>query len=165
MYWNDHGKGLDTCKRVGEAMYKDKITTLSEKSTINYTNKSKREKYGKNFLTVGDKGYSIYAWGKYVQNEQTGELSLVPLTKEEEEVKNKLIKKYFGNTTDKQIFVQAMVDEGEITKEEAWEVLEELTNMKDKFRVFKAEFEVAINSVVGRGTYLIATNEEKDSAF
>jgi len=58
-----------------------------------------------------------------------------------------------------------MVDEGEITKEEAWEVLEELTNMKDKFRVFKAEFEVAINSAVGRGTYLIATNEEKESAF
>ena len=56
-----------------------------------------------------------------------------------------------------------MVENGEITKEQAWEVLEELTNMKEKFRAFKADFEVAINSAIGRGTYLI--EEKRESAF
>lgn len=48
-----------------------------------------------------------------------------------------------------------MVDNGEITKEEAWNILDELTNMSNNFKAFKADFEVAINSSVGRGTYLI----------
>ena len=36
--------------------------------------------------------------------------------------------------------------------------------MKEKFKAFKADFEVAINSPVGRGTYLIETKKE-ESAF
>ena len=112
----------------------------------------------------GLKGHSVYAWGKYIQ--QGEEIKLIPLTKEEEEIKNKLVKKYFGDTTDKQIFVQGMVDNGEITKEQAWNVLDELTNMSNNFKAFKADFEVAINSAVGRGTYLIPDFQQgKESAF
>ena len=98
----------------------------------------------------------MYSWGKRIQ--EGDKFKLVPLTEEEEEIKDKLVKKYFGNTTDKQIFIQGMVDNGEITKEQAWEALEELTNMKEKFKAFKADFELAINNPIGRGTYLI---EEK----
>lgn len=161
-YWSQNGKGLDTCKRVAGEMYKDKLLpSLSYKTMINYTQQGKVNKYGVNYLTSGTIGRSIYSWGKYVQDENG--VRLVPLTPEEEEIKNKLIKKYFGNTTDKQLFVQGMVENGEITKEQAWEVLEELTNMKEKFRAFKADFEVAINSAIGRGTYLI--EEKRESAF
>ena len=143
-------------------MYRDNlVTSITIGTTENYTNKSKREKYGINYVSEGTVGRSIYSWGKYIQDGD--EVRLVPLTPEEEEIKNKLIKKYFGNTTDKQLFVQGMVENGEITKEQAWEVLEELTNMKEKFRAFKADFEVAINSAIGRGTYLI--EEKRESAF
>ena len=149
-YWRDNGKGLDTCVRVGKAMFRDKLTPLSESSTVNYAGVSKRNKYGKNYVTVGTKGRSIYAWGKYNEN---GEI--IPLTEEENIIKDKLIKKYFGNTTEKQIFVQGMIDAGEITEAQAWQVLDRITNMTDKYDAFKAEFEEKINYKLGRGTYLI----------
>lgn len=159
-YWSNSGTGLDTIKRVGEAMYSDGIVdNISCGTAVEYTGRIKRAGWGKNYVTEGKKGYSIYAWGKYIQEGDT--VRLVPLTKEEEEIKDKLIKKYFGNTTEKQVFVQGMVDNGEITKEQAWGVLQELTNMEGKFQAFKAEFAVAINSAVGQGTYLITTHPGK----
>lgn len=138
-------------------MYRDKITGLSEGTTISYAGVSKRNKYGRNYVSVGTKGRSIYAWGKYDEN---GEL--VPLNAEEVKIKNELVKKYFGNTTEKQIFVQGMIDAGEITEAEAWEVLDKITNMTDRYGAFKMEFEEKINCKLGRGTYLIA---DKESAF
>lgn len=162
-YWSDHGNGLDTVKRVGQAMYTDGLVeNITCGTVVEYAGRVKREGWGKNYVSSGSKGYSVYAWGKYVQDEN-GSLRLVPLTKEEEEIKNKLIKKYFGNTTEKQIFVQGMVRNGEITKEQAWEVLEQLTGMEGKFQAFRAEFSVAINSAVGQGTYLIT--DRRESAF
>lgn len=152
-YWQDNGKGLDTIERVGEEIYRDGLVPVAKNTTIAYVGKSKREEYGKNYSVGGVKGYSIYSWGKKVQ--QGNQIILVPLNKEEEEIKNKLIKKYFGNTTEKQIFVQGMVDNGQITKEQAWSLLEELTDMKNSFGAFKAEFETLINNPIGRGTYLI----------
>ena len=162
-YWSQNGKGLDTCKRVAGEMSRDNlVSSITIGTTENYTNRSKREKYGINYVSQGTVGTSVYSWGKYVQDGD--DVKLVPLTQEEIEIKNKLVKKYFGNTTDKHVFVQGMVENGQITKEQAWEVLEELTNMKEKFKAFKADFEVAINSPVGRGTYLIETKKE-ESAF
>lgn len=152
-YWQDNGKGLDTIERVGEEIYRDGLVPVAKNTTIAYVGRSKREEYGKNYSVGGVKGYSIYSWGKKVQ--QGNQIILVPLNKEEEEIKNKLIKKYFGNTTEKQIFVQGMVDNGQITKEQAWSLLEELTDMKNSFGAFKAEFEMLINNPIGRGTYLI----------
>ena len=156
-YWSENGKGLDTCQRVGEEMYKEKlVSSITVGTTINYTRRGKIDKYGINYVSSGTVGRSVYSWGKRIQ--EGDKFKLVPLTEEEEEIKDKLVKKYFGNTTDKQIFIQGMVDNGEITKEQAWEALEELTNMKEKFKAFKADFELAINNPIGRGTYLI---EEK----
>lgn len=156
-YWNQNGKGIDTSKRVGIAMYKDKIVeNLTQNTVINYTGKAKRENYGINYLTSGKKGHSIYAWGKYVDTKDGRKL--VALTPQQNEIKNKLIKKYFGNTTEQQVFVQGMVDNGQITKEQAWEVLEELTNIKGNFGAFKNELELAIENKIGRGTLLIQDN-------
>lgn len=165
-YWKDNGKGLDTCKRVGEQMYSDGITDLSYKSTISYVGRSKRQMFGKNFISRGANGYSIYGWGKWVQV-SPGEVELVPLTPEEQGVKQKLIKKYYGNITEKTIFVQGMIDAGEITEEEAWKVLDQLVNIKDKYGAFKAEFQIAINASLGKGTYLIqdTIDMSQESAF
>lgn len=163
-YWKDNGRGLDICKRVGEAMFKDGITTLSCSSAVNYAGISKREKYGVNYMSEGKIGYSIYAWGKWVQGEGQEEPHLEPLTAQEQAIKNQLIKKYFGNTTEKQIFIQNMIDNGEIRKQDAWGLLEELTNMKGKMAAFKADFAIAIDSAIGRGTYLIPRIDE-ESAF
>lgn len=160
-YWSENGRGLDTCARVSAAIYRDEIVPLSYKTTEKYVGKSKRKDYGRNYMEAGRKGHSVYAWGKYIQDGD--QVRLIPLTQEQEKIKNKLIKKYFGDTTDKQIFVQGMVDNGEISKEQAWDVLDELTNMSNNFKAFKADFEVAINSAVGRGTYLIA--DQLESAF
>lgn len=162
-YWSDGGKGLDTASRVAQSMYKDKITDLSLSTIESYTGKIKRDGWGINYVSRGKKGYAIYAWGKRVQDGD--QVKLVPLTEQQQEIKRKLIKKYFGDTTEQHIFVQGMVEAGEITKEQAWGVLEELTNMKDKFNAFRAEFQVAINSSIGRGTYLITDSVNQESAF
>lgn len=165
-YWKDNGKGLDTCKRVGEEMYSDGITSLSYKTTLSYVGRSKREMFGKNFISRGTEGYSIYGWGKWIQN-SNHELELVPLTQEEEKIKDVLVKKYYGNVTEKAVFVQGMIDAGEITEEEAWGVLDQLVNIKDKYGAFKAEFQIAINAPLGKGTYLISdtSSVEQQSAF
>ena len=47
---------------------------------MNYVGRSKRKDFGKNYMSTGLKGHSIYAWGKYVQDGE--EVRLVPLTKE-----------------------------------------------------------------------------------
>jgi len=49
-------------------MYRDGLTDLSCSTTINYVGKDKRNKYGVNYISAGTKGYSVYAWGKYVQD-------------------------------------------------------------------------------------------------
>jgi len=41
------------------------------------------------------------------------------LTEEEQEIKQKLQTKYFGDATEKQILVKAMVEAGEISREDA----------------------------------------------
>ena len=75
------------------------------------------------------------------------------LTPEEEKIKKDLQMKYFGDTTEKQILVKGMVETGEITKEEAWSVLEELTNMKaNGFAGFLSELQDKIGAPIVRGT-------------
>ena len=87
----------------------------------------------------------------------------MPLTSEEEEIKQKLIQKYFGNVSEKQVIVKAMVESGEISKEEAWDVLEELTNMKGRgnFLTFMNELQTKLNCKVIRGTQTYLEIEEK----
>jgi polyhydroxyalkanoate synthesis regulator phasin len=55
-----------------------------------------------------------------------------------------------------------MVESGEITKEEAWDVLEELTNMKGRgnFMTFMSELQAKLNCKVIRGTQTYLEIEE-----
>ena len=156
-YWHDE---LDTAKRVGEEMYKDGIGNgVKCKTVIAYTGIQKRNDYGVAYGRDGKKGYCVMEWGKYV--EENGERYLVPLTEEQVKIKNKLVKKWFGNTTDQHIFVAEMVAEGEITREQAWDMLEELTNVENKLAGFRADFMEAIDADIDKGTRLVQSAFER----
>jgi len=63
-------------------MYSDGIVDVTCGTAVEYSRRIKRDGWGKNYVSEGKKGYSIYAWGKYVQDGD--QIKLVPLTKEEE---------------------------------------------------------------------------------
>lgn len=134
---------------------------LTEGTVYQYTLRSRNELYGRPFGAPGELGRCTYTWCKKIGDGWTAEI--VPLTPEEEEVKQKLIQKYFGNVSEKQVIVKAMVESGEISKEEAWEVLEELTNMKGRgnFMAFMNELQNKLNCKVIRGTQTYLEIEDK----
>lgn len=144
--------GLDTCTRVGTKICKDlaKQGTVRKESTIiAYTRQGRNELYGKPFLGGGKIGICEYLWCK--KDPATGDLAL--LTEEEEKIKEKLILKYFKNASEKQIIVKAMIEAGEITKEEAWDILENMTGMDtSNFMDFLGELQAALHCQVIRGT-------------
>lgn len=139
--------GLDSCNRVCDKIMKNTVLSIAPRTAYNYTLKSRNELYGKPFQSGGELGNCRYIWCK----EEEGELRY--LTPEEEEIKTNLIKKYFGDATEKQILVQGMVEAGEISKEQAWEVLTELTNMKGmNFVVFLQELQDKLGCRITKGT-------------
>ena len=147
--------GLDSCQRVGEkilALLKEEDNTFDRATgtIVKYTREGRNELYGLPFQNGGKIGSCIYIWCK--RDPKTGDYSL--LTEEEQEIKQKIQTKYFGDATEKQILVKAMVEAGEITKEEAWGVLEEMTNMnrKENFMGFLKEIQAALHCQVIRGT-------------
>jgi hypothetical protein len=145
--------GLDSCKRVGEEVQevlKGEVN-LSSSTIYDYTRRSRNELYGVPFKEEGSLGKCVYLWCKKEGEGINTRYNL--LTDEEEEIKQGLIKKYFGDATEKQIFIKGMVEMGEIRKEEAWELLEELTNMKgNNFMLFLGELQDKIGCQVVRGT-------------
>ena len=73
---------------------------------------------------------------------------------------NELQIKYFGDTTEKQIFIKSMVEAGEIKKEDAWEELEKITNMgNDNFMVCLKELQNKLGNQIVRGTLVMRDNE------
>lgn len=60
-----------------------------------------------------------------------------------------------------------MVETGEISKEEAWGVLEELTNMKGQgnFMAFLAELQEKLHCMVIRGTVIEPNNLIEKKGF
>ena len=69
--------------------------------------------------------------------------------------------------SEKQVIVKAMVESGEISKEEAWDVLEELTNMKGRgnFIGFLAELQEKLDCMVIRGTNVEPNNLIEEKGF
>lgn len=156
--------GLDSCQRVGEKILEllqkeNKDFNRATGTIVKYTREGRNELYGKPFDNIGGKiGSCIYIWCK--RNPETGEYDF--LTEEEQEIKQKLQTKYFGDATEKQILVKAMVEAGEISKEDAWSVLEEMTNMNGKanFMGFLKEIQQTLHCQVIRGT-LVDRNANK----
>lgn len=153
--------GLDSCQRVGEKILvalqeENKDFNRAVGTIVKYTREGRNELYGLPFQGGGKIGNCIYIWCK--RDPKTGEYSF--LTEEEQKVKQELQTKYFGDATEKQILVKGMVEAGDITKEEAWGILEEMTNMnnKDVFMGFLREIQAKLHCQVIRGTYV-----ERDS--
>jgi hypothetical protein len=112
---------------------------------------ARNELFGKPFTNSGEIGFCEYIWcvetsdGKYRE-----------LTMEEEKKKRDLMKVYFGDATEKQLMVKAMVEAGEITKEEAFDILERMTGMDDcNFYSFLQELSVTIGCKVKKVTKLL----------
>ena len=134
--------GLDSCQRVGEKMLalfqkEDSNFNRASSTIVNYVREGRNELYGVPFSESGGKlGSCVYIWCK--RDPDTGDYSF--LTEEEQAIKQKLQTKYFGDATEKQILVKAMVEAGEISKQEAWGVLEQMTNMDNRnnfMRIFE----------------------------
>lgn len=156
--------GLDSCSRVGNEIYEilteeDKNFALQSSTVYNYTIKGRNELYGKPFMSGGRLGNCVYLWCK---KREDGGYSM--LTEEEQVIKQQLQTKYFGDATEKQILVKAMVETGELSKEEAWDVLEEMTNMRTgNFLMFLRELELKVGCQVVKGT--MVKRLEEASAF
>lgn len=156
--WNP--SGLDSSKRVSQEIQHQLMLPIKEGTVYQYTLKSRNELYGKPFGKPGELGRCVYTWCKKIGDGHTADI--LPLTPEEEEIKQKLILKYFGNVSEKQVIVKAMVESGEISKDEAWDILEELTNMKGQgnFMAFLTELQEKLNCMVIRGTQTYTEIEE-----
>ena len=152
--------GLDSCSRVGTEICEilsneDKGFKNTLSTVIEYTRKGRKELYGVPFQNGGRLGNCIYIWCKRDKN--SGAYSF--LTDDEIEIKEQLQKKYFGDATEKQILVKGMVESGEISKEDAWDILEELTNMKTgNFMMFLKELQERLGCQVIKGTYVERNN-------
>lgn len=152
MVWSEDG--LDSCSRVGSEIYEllkqeDSTFNKAESTVVKYTAKGRNELYGVPFVGNGKIGSCIYIWCK--RNKDTGEYSF--LTEEEQMIKQQLQTKYFGDATEKQILVKGMVESGEIRKEDAWQVLEDMTNMgTGNFMMFLKEIQRILGCQVVRGT-------------
>lgn len=141
--------GLDSCSRVVSeilADLDDKIK-VEDSTAYKYTCKGRNELYGRPFKNMGKLGRCEYLWAKRTKD---GHYAL--LTSEENTIKEKLIKKYFGDATEKQIMVAEMVKNKEISESEAWSVLENLTHMERDFMVFLTELQKELNSQIVRAT-------------
>lgn len=160
--WSEDG--LDSCTRVGyeicELLNKEGVSRKPD-TIVAYTRQGRNELYGKPFIGNGKLGRCVYIWCK--RDPATGEYSL--LTPQEEQIKQNLQTKYFGDATEKQILVKGMVEAGEITKEEAWDVLEEMTNMRTgNFMSFLKAIQEELGCQVVRGTLVERTNFYLDAA-
>lgn len=149
--------GLDSCKRVCKQILNQVSLDITPGTAYKYTLKSRNDLFGKPFQQAGTLGSCRYMWCK-----KNDEGRLEPLTQEEEKIKSELIKKYFGDASDKQIIVTAMVEAGEITKEQAWDILTSMTNMRGyNFVGFLRELQLTLGCKVIKGTMV----ERLQSAF
>ena len=150
--------GIDTCKRVSlEIVNELKEIALKESTIYNYTCHGKNELYGHSWMNDGQIGSCYYLWCK-TSGEGVNQ-KFERFTEEEEAIKKDLLRKYYGDTTEKQLLVLEMIENGEINKEDAWDVLSALTNMTgSSFTVFLHELEEKIGSKVTKVTYVERKN-------
>lgn len=147
--WNKDG--LDSCRRVSEAIMEKKQLPIAQSTAERYTAKGRNLLYGKPFEYSGTLGRCTYVLCK---KEGEGiQTHYARFTPEEEEIKKKLIQKYFGDVSEKTIIVQGMVQMGEIKKEEAWDVLQQLTSLRgNNFLMFLAQLQSIVHCQVVKAT-------------
>lgn len=130
--------GLDYCSRIA-----DEICTVRTEEEVgkpgtvyNKTLAARDELYGKPMSGIpGTDGICNYVWAKKLPN---GHLAY--LSEEEQEIKTELLKKYFSSTDEKTVMVQAMVESGELSKEDAWQYYSKLINLSRDYSNFMFDF-------------------------
>ena len=147
--------GLDSCSRVSMQILEENHELKIKPSTIySYTRSGRDLLYGKPFTTIGTIGSCVYVWCKRSLDENN-QIHYDFLTEEEQEIKKKLITKYFGDATQKQLLMKGMVDAGQLTVEQAWYELMKITNMQDgNFLEFLKQLQATLGCQVVRGTYV-----------
>lgn len=140
---------IDTASNVSKKIYSKRKSDLSIKpsTTYEYTKEARNELYGKPFVGKGKLGTCRYIWVKKLD-----EGKYERFNDEEEAMYKKLLLKYFKNTDSKAMFVKDMIKRGEVTKEEAWDVYDEIANLEFGFMNFKAEMEEFVGCTIVRAT-------------
>ena len=140
---------IDTASNVSKKIYNKRKSDLSikESTTYEYTREARNELYGKPFVGKGKLGTCRYIWVKKLD-----EGKYERFNDEEEAMYKKLLLKYFKNTDSKAMFVKDMIKRGEVTKEEAWDVYDEIANLEFGFMNFKAEMEEFVGCTIVRAT-------------
>lgn len=165
--WSD--TGIDSCSRVNTAILTKREADLKIKESTGYyyTRKTRNELYGVPFMAPGIKGTCEYKWVKCVG--EGLDIKYIPLTPEEEKIKKDLHTKYFGDSSDKSVMIKAMVMRGELTKEEAWDAYENISNMTDNaFMNFLTELRTALGGcklVHGTEIHKFIETKEGEGAF
>ena len=153
--WN--ADGLDTCSNVAVKIYdkhKNELT-IGDNTAYNYVIKARNELYGKPFMSLGELGSCMYIWCRKEYDEQNNIVVYTEFTDEEQAIKKELMKKYFSTDVEKEIMVAEMVNHGEITKAEAYDVLCEMKNLNGGgFMAFKAELEHTLGCKIAKATLL-----------
>lgn len=155
--------GLDTCTNVNNKIMKKYSSDIvvTKDTAYKYTLDAKKTLFGIAFKEMGRLGCCKYLWCK-VYDQDDGISVLEPFTEEEQAVKKEVMKKYFGTDIEQDILIKEMVDNGELTKEEAYDLSCEMRNLnKNGFMAFKAELETLFNCRITKGT-LIMRNKDNE---
>lgn len=146
---------IDTVSHINNQIfdkYCDQLTTLSSpESGYRYAIEVRNAHYGIPFKGNGTKGHCYYLWCKV--EEKNGEQFYVQFNEEEEKIKQELLKKYFGTNVEKDLLIAEMVTMGEISKEDAYDIMMEYRNLSAKgFMGFLKALEAEIGSKVVKAT-------------
>lgn len=148
-------KPLDTVSHINNQIYEkynEQLPTLSSaESGYRYAIEVRNANYGIPFKGNGSKGFCYYMWCK--MEEKDGEQFFVQFTEEEEKIKQDLLKKHFGTNEEKDLLIAEMVLNGEISKEDAYDIMMEYRNLNGKgFMSFLRALEKEIGSKVVKAT-------------
>lgn len=146
---------IDTVSHINNQIfdkYCDQLTTLSSpESGYRYAIEVRNAHYGVPFKGNGTKGHCYYLWCKV--EEKNGEQFYVQFNEEEEKIKQELLKKYFGTNVEKDLLIAEMVTMGEISKEDAYDIMMEYRNLNAQgFMGFLKALEKEIGSKVVKAT-------------
>ena len=146
---------LDTVSHINNQIYEkynEQLPTLSSaESGYRYAIEVRNANYGIPFKGKGSKGFCYYMWCK--MEEKNGEQFFIQFTEAEEQIKKELLKKHFGTNEEKDLLIAEMVTNGEISKEDAYDIMMEYRNLNGKgFMSFLKELEKQIGAKVVKAT-------------
>lgn len=146
---------IDTVSHINEQIYEkyfNKLPTLSSAASgYHYAIEVRNANYGVPFKGNGSKGHCYYLWCK--MEEQNGKQYYIQFTEEEEKVKQDLLKKHFGTNEEKDLLIAEMVHNGEISKEDAYDIMMEYRNLNGQgFMSFLKALEKEIGAKVVKAT-------------